>query len=151
MPKTESERLADHYLEAAGIAAVATSPDGNVRLIHHVTTEAPIGWTVVCCASYGDAVQLARGQALYDNMTVRDRAGKLGIGITSHDKVVARAYGAVIIVNQTIHAAQCAGEMKPINDRFKEARLENPSLRYRDFLFRHKAGMLEAMARETVR
>lgn len=151
MRKTASEKLADHYLEAAGIAAVCMTDEGEVRLLRIVTTAAAPGCLIVCTSSYGDAVNLARSQMLYGNMSIESRAAKMGIGITAHSDVVARALTAVLIVNNTINAAQCAGEMKSINERFKQERRINPSLRYTDFLHRHKAGMLEAMARENGR
>jgi hypothetical protein len=149
--KTRNERLADHYLEVAGIAAVAIADDGAISVRRFVTTDRIDGARLVCCASFASALSLARAQYLYGGMSIEDRAMQMGIGVTPHQVVIERALAAVEKVNAAIAEMQQSGGMREVNAAFKAARLADPSLRYQDHLHACKERMLEALAREAGR
>lgn len=150
--KTRNQRLADHYLEHSGIAAVSilVTQDGNhiwgARRV--VTIDRVDSLRLVCCDSFASALHLARAQYLYGNMTIEERAAMMGIGLSSHEDVIARALSAVDVVNAEVRRAQSDGSFRLKNSAFKAQRRHDPSLRYHDLLHRQKMLMLEVMAKE---
>jgi hypothetical protein len=104
---------------------------------------------MVCCETLESALHLARAQHLYGNMRIEERAHSMGIGISPHDAVVARALSAVATVNAEIERAQSDGSFRLKNSAFKAQRRHDPSLRYHDWLERQKRLLLEVMAKET--
>lgn len=79
---------------------------------------------------------------------LEDLAEAGGVGITPHQVAVERALAAVATVNQSIEKMGAAGELRELNQAFKEARKVDLSIRYVDYLEGRKAGMLEALAKE---
>lgn len=146
---TRNERLANHYLEAAGIAGIwvddATGEAGALRV---VSTSTLTGKSIFCLASFPEAMSLARECFLYWDMTVEQRAEKAGLVLTKHADVIERARWAVGIVNALIADLQRTGGMRDINAAYKAARKDDPGLRYQDFLHSQKEAMLTKMARE---
>jgi hypothetical protein len=147
--KTRNERLADHYIEASGIAGIwIDDATGDTGGLHVVSIDRPLGRRIYCLASFSEAMALARQCYLYRDMTVEQRAEKMGIALTAHSDVIERANRAVDAVNATMKQWQDTGGMASINSAFKARRKIEPSLRYQDWLHRHKELMLETMARE---
>ena len=159
MGKTRNEVLADYYLKAAGIAAIAIDFSGEILTQDVVGLEADRSRIVYCCTR-GDHLKLAakvqRCAQVYlqhDQLSIASRLEQLAedhaIGLTPHGVAVQRALAAVQAVNDAIDRMQHTGGMKDLNRAFKAARKVDPSLRYFDYLHAHKAAMLEALARET--
>lgn len=148
MGKSRNERLADHYLEAAGIAGVWIGAGYACGLLRVVSTEPRPGCRIYCCAAWSEAIALGRACSLYPETPIEQRADRYGIAITDHIVVVERALAAVDVVNRTITEMQRTGGMREFNAMFKAARCVAPSLRYHDYLHHRKAEMLTAMARE---
>jgi len=133
---------------------------GMIGMQNKVSTDYQPGRVLYCCAgpdyrALGDALACSVNRIRYGGsdvlsiaLHVEETAELAGIGVTSHGTVIARALSAVQLVNQTIAEMQCSGGMRDLNCSFKEARRADRSLRYHDYLHRHKALMLEAMARE---
>jgi hypothetical protein len=154
-PVTRAERLADHFMKCAGVAAVSVDDAGTIRVVDPVGIARPEGCVVLCCtrgnhvkvaALAFSRAQLKDGQAVA-LAAVRSAAADLGISLTPHEAVVQRACAAVAAVSETIAKMQQTGGMKDLNRDFKAARKVNPALRYHDYLHDRKAAMLEAMAR----
>src|SRR2546430_17656715 len=69
---TRNELLADHFLKAAGIAAVYVDDAGAIGTVDVVGIDAPSGWVLLCCApgkQIGIATKAARPGCY------RDRSG----------------------------------------------------------------------------
>jgi hypothetical protein len=149
--KTRNQRLADHYLEVAGVSGVVINHSQEVFAVRRIVTvdHLPEGFRMVCCENFENALHLARAQYLYGNMQITERAHMMGIGITPHDEVVARALSAVEAVNAEVRKAQSDGSFRIKNSAFKAQRRHDPSLRYHDWLERQKRLLLEVMAKET--
>lgn len=150
---TRAERLADHFIRSAGVAAVYVDDDGAIGVVDPVTVEQ--GVRVLFCCPRGDHLKVAEmafgvvpaipgpAGAL---AAVRTAAAWLGVTLTPHEAVIQRAFVAVDAVSETIAKMQHSGGMKGFNRDFKAARKVNPALRYHDFLHDRKAAMLAAMA-----
>mgnify|MGYP001336674475 CR=1 FL=1 len=146
--KTRNERLADHYLEASGVAGIwIDDTTGEAGALRVVTTSTLSGKSIFCLASFPDAMALARECFLYRDMTVEQRAEKAGIALTAHSDVIDRARWAVDAVNAMVADLQRTGGMRTINAVYKEARKAEPGLRYQEFLHRQKEMLLAEMAR----
>ncbi|WFU44109.1 hypothetical protein QA640_17650 [Bradyrhizobium sp. CB82] len=57
-----------------------------------------------------------------------------------------RERAAVAHVNARLTAMKSKGELRELNQSFKEARAVDPSLRYSEFMEAKKAALLEALA-----
>jgi hypothetical protein len=78
-------------------------------------------------------------------------ARRLGIMVTAHDVVVARAGEAIDRIEAEFQKLRQAGGMKPINRQFKELREQRErqglkAMRYDDFVFRFKLRMIYRVA-----
>jgi hypothetical protein len=150
---TRAERLADHFIRSAGIAAVCVDPDGGIGALFEIGLFAPPG-TVFCCAD-GNQYRIAMHAAARVPAkaghaaalaAVRDAAAELGVGLTPLETVIQRAFAAVGVVNQTLAEMQRTGQMRDLNREFAELRKKDPKLRYQDYLHGRKAAMIEAVA-----
>jgi len=152
---TRNELLADHFLKAAGIAAVYVDDAGAIGTVEVVGIDATVGWALLCCAR-GKQVGIAAKAAAH-LVAGMDQAGALaalrsvatdcGVGLTPHPTVIQRALAAVETVDQKIADLQKNGGMKEMNAEFKAARKAGTFVRYQDFLHAKKMAMLEAIAR----
>jgi hypothetical protein len=92
---SRNELLAEHYLKAAGIAAIHVDVDGAISIEELVGMEIPPGRISYFCNA-GDEVHLARlaQPCGGDQATIAARLGELAdehcIGITPHQIVVRR-------------------------------------------------------------
>jgi hypothetical protein len=154
---TRNELLADHFLKAAGIAAVYADAAGAFGAVDVVGIDTPSGWALLCCApgkQIGIATKAAArvgtgtGQAAA-LAALRSVAADCGVGLTPHQMVIQRALAAVETINKRIADLQKNGGMKELNAEFREARKVGTTVRYRDFLHAKKAVMLEAIARRS--
>ena len=152
---TRNELLADHFLKAAGIAAVYVDDAAAIGTVDVVGIDAPSGWVLLCCApgkqigiaTKGAArVAIGTGQAAA-LAVLRSVAADDGVGLTPHQTVVQRALAAVETVEQRIADLRKNGGMKELNAEFKAARKAGAIVRYHDFLQTKKMAMLEAIAR----
>ena len=152
---TRNELLADHFLRAAGIAAVYVDDAGTIGAVDVVGIDAPAGWVVLCCAAgkqIGIATKAAARVAARTDQAaalaaLRSVAADCGVGLTPHQAVIQRALAAVETVNQRMADLQKTGGMRDINAEFKQARKAGTFVRYHDFLHTKKLAMLEAIAR----
>lgn len=152
-------RLADYYLNAAGIAAIWIDPDGSIgahdvaRL--HLDSES-IGY---CCARGAHFVLAYRLQCWKQDQLAPAPPGAMaarleilacegGVGLTKHELAVERALHAVATVEEMMDAMKQNGELREMNSAFKEARSADPKLRYADFLYAKKAALLTAFAQQ---
>jgi hypothetical protein len=144
-------RLAEHYLICSGIAAIEIGAGGEVAVREIVDTKPTAGAISICCRA-GDAGRLAAlahrcsGDQAAVARQLRIFARDLCIGLSPYHVVVDRAFAAVEAVSAAFKRMQEAGEMRDINQAFKAARAETPSLRYQDYLQSRKLAALEAMA-----
>jgi hypothetical protein len=151
---TRNELLADHFLKAAGIAAVYADDAGAIGAVDIVGIDAPPGRIFLCCApgkhigiATKTAARVVVGMGQADALAaVREAAAELGIGLTPLETVIQRALAAVETVNQRIADLQKTGGMKEMNAEFKAARKAGTVVRYHDFLHAKKLAMLEAIA-----
>lgn len=155
---TRNERLADHYLRAAGIVGVyVEAGQGGARVdwLPVVTIEQPPGRVVVCCARPTYATHLVGmvAPAIEADMDVTDAATALlsiarveGIGLTPHARVVARAMEAVATVNAELEKMRHNGGLRALNRQFKAGRGRGGIGLYADFLHAKKAEMLDVIA-----
>jgi hypothetical protein len=150
---TRNELLADHFLKAAGIAAVYVDARGAIGAVDNVGLFARDD-VVLCCARGNHAkvatlaasrIPAKAGQAAA-LAAVRDAAAELGIGLTPLETVIKRAFAAVEAVDQRITDLQSTGCMKELNAEFKALRKAGTVSRYHDFLHTKKLAMLEAIA-----
>lgn len=150
---TRNERLADHYLRAAGIVGVYVEA-GRVDWLPVVTIEQQPGRVVFCCARQTYATHLigmaapaveADMDAATASAAVLKIAAVEGIGLTPHAKVVARAMEAVAAVNAEMERMRHNGGLRALNREFKAERSRGGVGPYADFLHAKKAAMLEAM------
>jgi hypothetical protein len=152
---TRNELLADHFLKAAGIAAVYADGTGAIGAVDVVGIDAPSGWTLLCCAAGRQIRIAAKGAAQVAGETdqaaalavLRSVAADCGVGLTPHQAVIQRAFAAVETVNQRMAALQKTGGMRDMNHEFKAARKAGMIVRYQDFLHAKKLAMLEAITR----
>jgi hypothetical protein len=152
-----NELLAEYYLRAAGVAAIWIDPDGAIGAQDVVSIEDEPGRIAFCCSRGAHFVLAYRLQlwkqdqlqACQSSIAVKleELADAGGVGLTPHAIAVERALAAVGTVNQTLDGMKEAGELREINQAFKEARQVDPSTRYQDFLDARKAAMLEILAR----
>jgi hypothetical protein len=152
---TRNEILADHYLRAAGVAAVWINAEGHVGAKDFAAFKAEPGHVVYCCARGAHFVLAYRLQLWMQDLPERPAqaavAAKLeklavagGVGLTPHRVAVDRALAAVATVNDAFGTA--ANNGREFNAAFKEARKVDPSVRYVDYLEARKVGMLEELA-----
>ena len=78
---------------------------------------------------------------------LEELADRGGVGLTPHAVAVGRALEAVAAVNGAIERMSASGDLRDLNQAFKEARKADPSVRYVEYLEARKAAMLEALAR----
>jgi hypothetical protein len=151
---TRNELLADHFLTAAGIAAVYADDAGAIGTVDIVGIDAPPGWIFLCCApgkQIGIATKATARVATVTGQAValavlHSAAADCGVGLTPYETVIQRALAAVETVNQRIADLQKTGGMKEMNREFKSARKAGTVVRYHDFLHAKKLAMLEAIA-----
>jgi hypothetical protein len=160
MTMTRSDLLADHFIRATGIAGVcinATDAGISLYAIEAVTLSAPKGCVLLCCARLEDATRIAAAAgaklskgvtAAQAGATVRAIAAGVGLGLTPHDIVVARARAAVARVDQILHQMKAAGDLNSINRGFKAAREADPNVGWADYLHARKEGMLTLIAHQ---
>ena len=152
---TRNELLADHFLKAAGVAAVYVDDAGAIGTVDVVGINAPSGWLLLCCArgkQTGIATKAAARVAAGADQAaalaaLRSVAADCGVGLTPHQAVIQRALAAVETVNERIADLQKTGGMKELNAEFKALRKAGTIVRYHDFLHGKKMAMLEAIAR----
>jgi hypothetical protein len=153
---TRAERLADHFIRSAGIAAVHVDADGTIAGADSAGMFGPADRVVLCCAA-GNQYRIAMHAAARVPAkaghaaalaAVREAAAEMGIGLTPIELVIQRAFAAVGVVNQTLAEMQRTGQMRDLNREFAELRKADKKLRYQDYLHGRKAAMLEAVARE---
>jgi hypothetical protein len=95
---TRNELLADHFIEAAGIAAVYVDEAGGIAAVDFVGIDAR-GWVLLCCAAgkqIGIAAKAAARVAVGTDQTaalavLRSVAADCGVGLTPHQTVIQRA------------------------------------------------------------
>jgi hypothetical protein len=160
---TRNEQLAEYYLKAAGVAAIWIDPDGHVGAQDVARLNVDPDRIAYCCARGVHFVLAYRLQmwkqdrpagpphqaeiaAMLEQLAEEGR-----VGLTPHRIAVERALAAVATVNKAMDEMKGNGGLTVFNRTFKTARKVDPSLRYHDYLHSHKAGMLEALARETTR
>jgi hypothetical protein len=151
---TRDELLADHFMKAAGIAAVYVDAGGAIGAADTAGMSCPAGRIMLCCARGNHAkvagLAVARMRANAGQAAalaaVREAAAEMGIGLTPHDTVIRRAFAAVETVNLRIAELQATGGMREMNTEFKAARKAGTEVRYQDFLRTKKIIMLEAIA-----
>jgi hypothetical protein len=160
---TRAERLADHFIRCAGVAAVYVDTRGAIGALDSVgLVGKAIGGAVFCedvilCCAPGNHAKVAAAAARIAGKAgraaalaaVRAAAAEAGISLTPIETVIRRAFVAVDTVTATIEQMQRSGGLKDLNREFKAAREANPKLRYHDFLHDRKAGMLGALAKKT--
>src|SRR5665647_3572545 len=105
---TRNELLADHFMQAAGTAAVYVTDAGAIGGADTAGLFCPRGRVVLCCARgnhakvatlAGDRVSAKAGQA--DALAaVHAAAAELGSGLTPFETVIRRAFAALGAVNQ---------------------------------------------------
>jgi hypothetical protein len=152
---TRNELLADHFLKAAGIAAVYVDASGAIGAVDVVGIDAPSGWLLLCCARGRQTGIAAKAAARVADRTdqaaalaaLRSVAADCGVGLAPHRTVIQRAFAAVAAVNQRMADLQKTGGMTELNAEFKAARKAGTIVRYQDFLHAKKMAMLEAIAR----
>ena len=151
---TRNERLADHYLRAAGIVGVYAEA-GRVDWLPVVSIEQPPGRIVFCCARQNYATHLIRmaGPAIAPGMdagaaavAVQAVATVEGIGLTPLARVITRAMEAVAVVNAEFEKMRHNGGLRPMNRQFKAARARGEAGTYADFLHAKKCEMLDVIA-----
>jgi hypothetical protein len=80
---------------------------------------------------------------------LEELADRGGVGLTPHAVTIDRALEAVAAVNGAIERMSASGDLRDLNQSFKEARKADPSVRYVEYLEARKAAMLEALAQGT--
>jgi hypothetical protein len=149
-------RLADYYLNAAGIAAIWIDPDGSIGaqdVARLYLENDRIGY---CCLRGAHFVLAYRLQCWLQEQgeraapAIASRLEKLaiegGVGLTKHEIAATRALHAVATVEQMMDAMKQNGELREMNSAFKEARSADPKLRYANFISAKKAALLHALA-----
>jgi hypothetical protein len=122
-----NEFLADHFLKAAGIAAVyVTSTARSAPLILPACSAPAIA---SCFAVPAATMPRSRRWPRPGYLPkpgrpprwrpVREAAAEMGIGRRPHETVIRRAFAAVETVNQRMADLQKTGGMKDMNDEFK--------------------------------
>jgi hypothetical protein len=154
---TRNELLAEYYLRAAGVAAVWIDAEGHVGAQDVASIETEPGRIVYCCERGSHFVLAYRlyewkKAVIVDPQAIAAKLEELadrgGVGLTPHQIAVDRALEAVAAVNGAIERMSASGDLRDLNQAFKEARKADPSVRYVEYLEARKAAMLEAMARE---
>jgi hypothetical protein len=154
---TRNELLAEYYLRAAGVAAVWIDAEGHVGAQDVASIENEPGRIVYCCERGSHFVLAYRlyewkKAVIVDAQAIAAKLEELadrgGVGLTPHQIAVDRALEAVAAVNGAIERMSASGDLRDLNQAFKEARKADPSVRYVEYLEARKAAMLEAMARE---
>ena len=157
---TRNELLAEYYLRAAGVAAVWIDGEGHVGAQDVASIENEPGRVVYCCERGSHFVLAYRlyewKKAVVVDPTaiaakLEELADRGGVGLTPHQTAIDRALAAVAAVNDAIERMSASGDLRDLNQAFKEARKVDPSIRYFDYIYARKAAMLEALAREAVR
>jgi hypothetical protein len=155
---TRNDILAEYYLKAAGVAAIWIDPDGHVGAQDVARLHLDPGRVAYCCARGAHFVlayrlhmwmqeqMLACPLPAAIGAKLEELAEEGGVGLTPHAIAIERALAAVATVNRSLDAMKDSGELREINQAFKEARKVNPSIRYVDYFEARKAGMLEALA-----
>lgn len=152
---TRNELLVEHFIKAAGIAAVYADAAGAIGAVDIVGFDAPPAWVLLCCArgkhigiATKAAARVPRGTGQVTALAaLRAVAADCGVGLTPHQTVIQRALAVVKAVNERIADLQATGGMKDLNAEFKETRRAGPFVRYHDFLHAKKMAMVEAIAR----
>ena len=151
---TRNERLADHYLRAAGIVGVYVEA-GRVDWLPVVTIEQPPGRVVLCCARPTYATHLVdmTAPAIEADMDIAATVAAIqsiarveGIGLTPHARVIARAMEAVATVNAEMEKMRHNGGLRALNRQFKAGRGRGGIGLYADFLHAKKVEMLDMIA-----
>jgi hypothetical protein len=156
---TRNEILAEYYLKAAGVAAIWIDPDGHgAQDVARLHLEP--GRVAYCCARGAHFVLAYRLRMwMQEQLTVsplpaaigtklEELAEEGGVGLTPHAIAIERGLAAVATVNRSLDDMKGNGELRELNQAFKEARKVEPSLRYIDYLEARKAAMLEALVRQ---
>jgi hypothetical protein len=151
---TANERLADHFIKAAPIAAVYVDATGGIGAFDVVGLDAPPDGVLLCCAAGKQVAIVARAAARIVPdcgpdaalAALRAAAANAGVGLTPHRAIVRRALATVEMVNDRITELQRTGGLRDVNAEFKAARAAGKGARYRDFLHAKKLAMLEAIA-----
>ncbi len=155
--RTRNDILAEYYLRAAGVAAVWIDADGHVGAQDVASADMDPDRIVYCCAR-GTHFVLAyrlfewKKAVQVDSTMIAAKLEELaqlgGVGLTPHAAAIERAMAAVAAVNDAIDKMGSTGELRELNQAFKEARKLDPSIRYVDYLEARKAGMLETLAQQ---
>lgn len=149
--------LADHFLKAAGVAAIWIGVDGYIGADDLARVKSEPGRIVYCCPR-GSHFILAYRLQLWKQDQFNASAGAIGrrleelafeagVGLTKHDVAADRAVQAVMAVEAKIELLKRSGELASVNASFKAARVTNPSIRFGDFMQAKKAELLEALVR----
>jgi hypothetical protein len=154
---TRNEQLAEYYLRAAGVAAVWIGADGHVGAEDVAAVTEDPARTVYCCTR-GAHFMLAyrlfewKKSVQVDPTCIAAKLEELailgGVGLTPHAVVIERAMAAVAAINEAVDKMGATGELREINQAYKAARKDEPSLRYADYLDARKAAMLQAFAQQ---
>ena len=151
---TRAERLADHFIRSAEIAAVYVDAAGAIGATDAATMFSPSDRIVLCCARGNHAkvatlvaARMPAGSGRAAAVAaLRAAAAEAGIGLTPLSTVVQRAFAAVQMVDDRIADLQQSGGLREMNAEFKAARADGKVARYKDFLHAKKLAMLEAIA-----
>jgi hypothetical protein len=153
---TINERLADHFIKAAGITGVYADARGAIGVVDVVGIQCDRSQALFCCTAGRQGLLAERAATKLQPRAGRAAAvaaicaaaAELRFGLTPHETVIRRAFAAVAGVTKKMAELQNAGGMKELNRAFKAARAADPSLRYYDFIHAKKIEMLEAIARQ---
>lgn len=149
--------LADHFLKAAGVAAIWIGLDGYIGADDLARVKSEPGRIVYCCPRGSHFVLAYRLQLWKQDQfaasaaTIAQRLEELafeaGVGLTKHSVATDRALQAVNAVEAKIEVLKQAGDMASVNAAFKAARAANPAIRFGDFMHAKKTELLEALVR----
>jgi hypothetical protein len=147
--------LADHFLKAAGVAAIWIGVDGYIGADDLARVKSEPGRIVYCCPRGSHFVLAYRLQLWKQDQfaasaasiaqRLEELAFEAGVGLTKHSVATDRALQAVMTVEAKIELLKQGGELTSLNAAFKAARVANPSIRFSDFMQAKKADLLEAL------
>ena len=116
------------YLLQSGIAAVYVGPTGTIGVARDLARiPVTLAWWVTDrhVAEAVAAVALdEQDAATTAEIAIRTAADRLGVVLTDHVVVLARAAAAVGKLNSRLHAAQQSGALAEFNATYKRRRLE---------------------------
>lgn len=155
--RNRDQALADHFLKAAGVAAIWIGQDGFIGADDLARVRPEPDRIVYCCPRGAHFVLAYRlqlwkqDQFAASTTSIAERLEELafeaGVGLTKHSVATDRALQAVIMVEAKIEVLKQAGDLASVNAAFKAARAANPSIRFGDFMHAKKTELLEALVR----